>query len=63
MSNDPELAERRGRVDRQLGNHEERLDEHDQRLTKLERFMYIVVGAIAVLSMMYGSSALVGVLL
>lgn len=57
MSNS-DLAERRGRIDEIVDDHEEWLSDHEQRLTKLEKALYITIGALAALSVVTGSSEL-----
>lgn len=52
---DVELGKRRGRVDTTIEEHDETLDDHEHRLTGLEKFRERVRGALLVLSLMAGT--------
>jgi len=51
---DPELAERRGQVDAQLDDVDETLGDHERRITDLEKFKYMVMGALLLISAVLG---------
>lgn len=50
----------RGQVDQKLLDHDEQLDEHDTRLTSVERFMWKVLGMAMVGALVGGCIATAG---
>jgi hypothetical protein len=52
-----ERAERRGGVDQRLARIEERQNEHDGRLTDIEKDVQQAIGALKVVSVLLGASA------
>jgi len=51
---DSELAERRGQVDAQLDDVDDTLGDHERRITDLEKFKYMVMGALFLISAVLG---------
>jgi len=51
---DSELAERRGQVDAQLDDVDDTLGDHERRITDLEKFKYMVMGALLLISAVLG---------
>jgi hypothetical protein len=51
---DSELAKRRGQVDAQLDDVDDTLGDHERRITDLEKFKYMVVGALFLISAVLG---------
>lgn len=63
MDSDVEGNKRwRGSTDEVLERHSKRLNEHDTRITVNEKFRWMVIGALAILSVIIGSSYLTGLL-
>ena len=53
---DSELAERRGSVDQRLERIERRQNEHNNRLTAIEKDVQQAIGALKVVSVLLGAS-------
>lgn len=53
------LAERRGEVDTTLEVLDESVEDHEERITRLERYKEFAKGGIVVLALTFGSSELI----
>lgn len=61
MSNKTEKAERRGAVDTELDRYGDRIENHEERLSNLEKFKERAIGGGTILAIIAGTG-LVGVL-
>lgn len=62
VDDDEPVAKRRGRVDSTIKDHDNAIEDHEKRITRLERFKYIVIGGMLVLATMFGSTKLLDLL-